>query len=93
MPRSEIQAFPIGSKLVDLEYFGFHELLEKENKIIRVSLAAVSVTVVILGLGLLWTATVRAVLGICADGRTHQFQAGSPNQIPQIEERARRPLR
>ena len=56
MPRSEIQAFPISSKLVDLEYFGFHELLEKENKIIRVSLAAVSVTVVLLGMGLFWTA-------------------------------------
>jgi hypothetical protein len=56
MPRSEIQAFPISSKLVDLEYFGFHELLERENKIIRVSLAAVSVTVVLLGMGLFWTA-------------------------------------
>jgi type IV secretory system VirB8-like protein len=52
MPQSEIKAFPISSKLVDLEYVGFHELLEKENKIIRVSLAAVSVTVVLLGVGL-----------------------------------------
>jgi type IV secretory pathway component VirB8 len=52
MSQTEIQAFPIESKLVDREYFGFHEHLEKENKILRVSLGIMCVAVALLAVGL-----------------------------------------
>jgi hypothetical protein len=50
--QTEFPPTPAEPDLVDLEYFGFHECLERENKVLRISVAVVSTTAALLGLGM-----------------------------------------